>query len=451
MIRQFANSTKSLTGKLALFFTLVSVINCLVIYLVFLNALKWAQDEEGHKHIVLDSQTAIERYQSGETGKLQLDVLTDAYDDFTLVPQAYLDHIHGELSWLESFFDLLRGIHRKESLVPGGFEGLLHGDLIFLGRVETDSKSARMLLVNEFEIDGAIKPLILVSKIDEIELTSYEHAFILTVLGGIFAVLLAIFILILTRLSKRLISPVNRLSDQLDANKGDPDAVFTINHEAAIEFTQLTGQMNLYREEINELIKREQIFARYASHELRTPLAIVTGANELLQRGDNSDFQNKQLSRIQRASDQMSVMVDALLALVRYERCGGDVPVRKITQQELQSVFDDHICYITNKEIEFELSITGEPEVKAATEVISMIIGNLVRNALSATERGRIELRMGKRSISVLDEGSGLSEQPFEEGHGLGLLLVKDFCQRYGWQFSLTDREGKGCQARIEF
>ncbi len=58
---------------------------------------------------------------------------------------------------------------------------------------------------------------------------------------------------------------------------------------------------------------------------------------------------------------------------------------------------------------------------------------------------------MDNNSISVLDEGSGLTEEPFAQGHGLGLLLVEDLCRRYNWRFTLANRRGKGAIAKILF
>jgi len=451
MIGFFANSTRSISGKLALFFTLVSVCNCVIIYLFFFSVLKWAQDEEGHKHILLDAQTAIERYNSGETGPLKLDVLTTSYDDIAQVPERYREVIQHKSTLFERVSDLFNGIHRKNSLIPSEFEQLLHGDPIFLGRIEVDEHTARMVYANTFHVEDSEKVLILVTKIDEIELTSFEYMFLFIALAGIFALLLTAFLLILIRLSKRLISPVNHISEQLERYKGSPDAAFKISHEAAIEFTQLTEQLNHYREEANALITREQIFARYASHEMRTPLSIVEGANELLQSRCDDDFQHRQLNRIQRATSQMSAMTDALLALVRYERSDKKETLRLLTETELQDIVSELEGSSNNSEIKMQIKVTGEPEITAVPEVTNMIINNLLRNAISASEKGVIEVSMDKTSLSIADEGSGLCEQPFEGGHGLGLALVKDFCLRYGWQFSLSNRPVKGCIARIDF
>ena len=341
MIRQFLSSTKTLTGRLALFFTLVSCVTGLITYAIVVYTLTWAEDEVGAKRIILDSKIAITRYQSGETGKLQIDYLTDAYNDLSQLPQEYLEYVDGSES--------------------------------FIGEVEKEDGLSRMLYVSEYQAQGVTKPLIMLSRIDEIELSPNEMLTSIALVLGIFALLQSTFTLILMRLSKSLIAPVNNLSEQLEHCQGDPNFPFTINSEAAVEFAQLTKQLNHYRAEINSLIKREQIFARYASHELRTPLTIIRAANDLLQRGEHSDFQQRQLKRIKDAAKQMATMVDALLGLVRYERGSLEIALRKVTADELRIIINDHYSALLNKQNSVQLTTSGEPQIRASTAIISMM------------------------------------------------------------------------------
>jgi signal transduction histidine kinase len=56
----------------------------------------------------------------------------------------------------------------------------------------------------------------------------------------------------------------------------------------------------------------------------------------------------------------------------------------------------------------------------------------------------------------VIDQGRGLNEsnatkESATEGHGLGLLIIHDLCERYQWQFELTNAANKGCIATIHF
>jgi two-component sensor histidine kinase len=50
-----------------------------------------------------------------------------------------------------------------------------------------------------------------------------------------------------------------------------------------------------------------------------------------------------------------------------------------------------------------------------------------------------------------MDEGIGFIDQPFEDGHGLGLILIEDLCQRFCWQFTIQSQEDVGTVATITF
>lgn len=56
---------------------------------------------------------------------------------------------------------------------------------------------------------------------------------------------------------------------------------------------------------------------------------------------------------------------------------------------------------------------------------------------------------MEKDAISVRDEGEGFSTTPHSDGHSLGLMIVDDLCQSYGWQFSIGTHLEGGCEAVI--
>ncbi|TKF24138.1 HAMP domain-containing histidine kinase [Vibrio genomosp. F6] len=418
MINTFRSSTKSLTGRLALFFALLSTVVGGVSYTIFYSAIHWSEDRFGERRIILDRNEAISRYQAGEDGVITIDILTEAYNDWDLIPKEYLPFFQDKT--------------------------------FFIGEVGDDPHS-RMVYVGNFSKNGTQFPIILLSEIDKVELQLDEIIFSVSVVMGLVTTLMLLFGALLYRLSKRLIEPINSLSKQLETNKGKVDQAFSINNAAAVEFKLLADQMNHYRHEINSLLKREQAFARYASHELRTPLTVVRGSNKLLSRGDNNEFQTRQIKRIDDAAYQMSTMVDALLGLVRYERDHDSEPMREFSESELKSILDQNSEQAVLKQVNVECTIETSPQVQATTAVMNMIIGNLVRNAIAATNQGVVEVRMTSEYINIKDQGEGLTEKPSADGHGLGLLIVDDLCSRYGWSFSLSNHKSGGCEAVVTF
>lgn len=418
MIRRLFNNTQSLTGRLELFFLLVSVVIGLLCFALVSGALLWSEDRVGERRIMIDKKEAIEHFRNHpDSGIIKLDLLTTAYNDINLVPELYQPFIQDKK--------------------------------YFLAEV-ADEPDTRMIYMSTYTQDGEEHPIILLSLIDEIEITSNEFMFVLVMVLAVVIGLLLIFGSLLSRLSLRLIEPVSALKTQLDRHQGDTTQKFVVPEGSANEFQTLANQLNEYRHQINQVIKREQAFARYASHELRTPLTVMKGSSSLLARSPSTSFQERQIGRIQDATLQMSTMVDALLGLVRYERNTDDSPVRTISEQELHNIVALSQAQADEKSLEFNVQILGHPQTKATTAVLNITLSNLIRNGIAATSAGTIHITMTDTTLSVRDEGEGFSSVPDAEGHGLGLMIVDDLCRRYGWQFTIDTHPNDGCVATID-
>ncbi|MCK8075870.1 HAMP domain-containing histidine kinase [Vibrio sp. 1CM2L] len=418
MILNVLTSTKTLTGRLAVFFGLMAVIVSAFVYLVFIAALYMSEDRVGERRILIDRNYAVGLFQAGESGELRIDDLTIAYNDPSLIPAEYLKYIKD-----------------KES---------------FVGEVGEEPES-RMVYVGEYSDEGETHPIILLSEIDRVEIDVYELVYATTFVLTLLSILIFSFGALLYRLSKRLIEPFNSISEQLESNKLNLNEEFSVNDDAAVEFRQLTNQLNQYRREINSLLKREQAFARYSSHELRTPLTVARGANKLLLRSETTEFQSRQIERIDEAIVQMSEMVDALLGLVRYERNSDDAPLRLFSQQELEAIVSKNSAQADEKDVEISMHVQSEPTIQATSAIMNMLVGNLLRNAIAATNSGTVTVTLSQESVVIEDQGEGLQEQYNPNGHGLGLLIVEDLCQRFQWGFELVNRSCGGCNAKITF
>jgi signal transduction histidine kinase len=417
MIRRLLDNTQSMTGRLELFFLLVSVVIGLLCFALVSGSLLWSEDRVGERRIMIDKKEAIEHFTSSpDEGIVKLDLLTTAYNNLDLIPTFYRPYLQDK-----------------------------H---YFLGEVG-EEPNTRMIYMSTYSQNGVEYPIILISLIDEIEITWSEFFYVIGLVLAVVLALIFVFGSLLYRLSQRLIEPINTLKTQLDEHQGDTTKKFIVPQGSAKEFERLAAQLNEYRHEINQVIKREQAFARYASHELRTPLTVMKGSSSLLARNSSTPFQERQISRIQDATQQMSTMVDALLGLVRYERNADDSPVRSISAQELNHIVSLSQAQADEKSLEFDVKVSGNPLTKATTAVLNIVLSNLIRNSIAATSKGKIHIEMTDACLSVRDEGEGFSSVPASDGHGLGLMIVDDLCRRYGWRFTIDTLPSGGCEASI--
>ncbi|NOH79523.1 HAMP domain-containing histidine kinase [Vibrio sp. RE86] len=420
MLSRFFTNTKSLTSHLAIFFASVSIVVGFVSFCIFYLALQWSEDRVGERRILIDRDAAVERFINGENGAIQIDELTVAYNDMSLVPKQYQEFL---------------------SVYP-----------TFLGEAgESFNPLSHMIFKGQYTLHGETKDIILLTLIDRIEFGADELLYSGAIVIMFVATLMFLFGTILYRLSVRLIEPLNDITEQLNQESIDVELAFSIKPQSAKEFQLLTDQLNQYRTELNQTLKREQAFARYASHELRTPLTVVKGASKLLMRSEYNEFQGRQIKRIEDASAEMITMVDALLSIVRYERNVEDTPFRHVTRQEFESVIAANSVQAADKNLDIEFTIIDEPLTRATEPVMNIVVGNLIRNAIAATEAGKISVDVTSKQLTIIDDGPGLKDTPNSEGHGLGLLIVDDLCQRYEWLFKLENHPTRGCIAMIKF
>ena len=103
--------------------------------------------------------------------------------------------------------------------------------------------------------------------------------------------------------------------------------------------------------------------------------------------------------------------------------------------------------------------------IEAPRELLTAVIGNLVRNACQYTLQGEVIVRLAGRALSVEDTGPGLPEAararlqhlPIpaglagSSGTGLGLGLVQRICAYLGATLTYAVRPGGGTAMRIDF
>ena len=261
---------------------------------------------------------------------------------------------------------------------------------------------------------------------------------------------LALTLLMVSWLVRRIVQPLNQLNAATAEVTADSLARTQLQlQQAPLEVLQLSNTYNALLERLAESWSQQRQFVSAVSHELRTPLTVMKGSSSLLARSASTDFQTRQVHRIQDATQQMSTMVDALLGLVRYERNTDDSPVRSISEEELTQIIAQSQAQADEKALSFDVQIDGNPKTRATNAVLTIILGNLIRNGIAATPYGAIHIGMNEDTIWVRDEGEGFSSIPHSEGHGLGLMIVDDLCHRYGWQFDIGTHPDGGCEAVI--
>ncbi|KGO98922.1 sensor histidine kinase [Novilysobacter defluvii] len=245
--------------------------------------------------------------------------------------------------------------------------------------------------------------------------------------------------------ASRVMSPVSELARRLklSGRSSQPEALAL--HFPDDEVGQLAEALDDYAERLTEVVQRDREFNADVSHELRTPLAVIKGAVELLLSRPGLDEKTEaRLLRIQRAEQQCTDLISALLLLSRNERGHGATEVAKVAAQLLEI----HRAQLRGKDVELRLEGSDAPVVDAPESAVTVALGNLIGNAVKYTAQGEVVVRLMGNAVEVRDSGPGLSEEDAanlfrrgyrgthsgpSQGGGIGLSIVRRLCDLYGW------------------
>ncbi len=133
------------------------------------------------------------------------------------------------------------------------------------------------------------------------------------------------------------------------------------------------------------------------------------------------------------------------------------------TTHEICRVFD---LSFVEQEIKSELDSLSEIEVVSDRDLRSIVIRNLINNAIKFTlQGGSISIKLQEQQLeevfSITDIGVGIDQENIdqfssddfiafsndmegEKGTGLGLILCREYVVLHGGKFSVTSEKGKG-------
>ncbi len=287
---------------------------------------------------------------------------------------------------------------------------------------------------------------------------------------GLVAVLLITWLTY--RRSRRMVLPINRLADvvtQWDPGSWDAAAPVVLPYPLAAdtskEMRALSTALGGLASRVAEFVQRERDFTRDASHELRTPLTVVRVATDMMM-GDPAmpAHSQRSLQRIERAVLDMESLVDAFLILAR-ER--GVAPQSE--EFDVVDVVADEVekarSLLEGKEVELRVVQNAAPRMFAPPRVLGVMIGHLLSNACTFTEKGSIEVEIDAGGIRIRDTGIGMSPDTLDHaydpffradqfnpvGKGIGLTIVRRLGDRFGWPVVLESVPGEGTVATVRF
>jgi signal transduction histidine kinase len=260
-----------------------------------------------------------------------------------------------------------------------------------------------------------------------------------------FPILLLILYWVIYFAASKSIAPVNQLIRAASGiNDSNIDTRLPLP-ENEDEIYQLARTINELLSRIDSSIQQQKQFTADASHEIRTPLAAIRGTLEVLLRKKREPEQyEEKIKEVINQTDRLNHLLDQLLQLARLE--SGSVKKERIylhkILKEAELKFGKQIH---QKEMIVSTSITESISIYADSFLFSLIIDNLVSNAIKyGVVNGKINFNWvnDSHTLSITNDGTGITQEQLPllfnrfyrtdnsrnsmvPGSGLGLAIVK--------------------------
>ena len=274
------------------------------------------------------------------------------------------------------------------------------------------------------------------------------------------ALILSLFLA--SRLSKRIVEPLNSLDLDNPLTNAGPSAypeIMPLLKRLDDQHKQLAND----REELEKTSQIRQEFTANASHELKTPLHVISGYAELLEHDMVPEEDSRKLfaGKIRTESQRMSKLVE-------------DIIERELTDLYRIAVNAAESLESTAESRGVTVKVEGGSTVLyGVPHVLYSIIYNLCSNAIHYSNSGgrvyvKVQTLPGKAVLTVRDSGIGIPEEDLDRiferfyrvdkshskevgGTGLGLSIVKHAARIHDAKIRVTSKLGVGSVFTVEF
>ncbi|HEX8023576.1 HAMP domain-containing sensor histidine kinase [Mucilaginibacter sp.] len=203
------------------------------------------------------------------------------------------------------------------------------------------------------------------------------------------------------------------------------------------------------------------------SHDMRAPLINIQGYLELLNEHELDNTQRLVLEKdLLAATNNTMQMLSNLLYWTKSQMERPTVNLQEVSLSfVLKSTLEMEKMLAVKKGISLSYDIDDKITVIADTDMLQLVVRNLVNNAIKFTQKGgsiavSTQTMPDKVKLTVSDNGKGIAEAEQEhiflvtsdpsfgtnneKGVGLGLLLCKEFIERQGGSIGFESVFGQG-------
>ncbi|AZD16349.1 HAMP domain-containing sensor histidine kinase [Pseudomonas chlororaphis] len=234
------------------------------------------------------------------------------------------------------------------------------------------------------------------------------------------------------------------------------------------EIVDLAEDCDRMANQLKLLVEAQQHLLHDISHELRSPLTRMQAAIGLLQQ---DPVRQEMLGRIERESERMDTLIEALLTLARLQGRPESIESEPLDIIELLAVIVEDARFEAGmKSCQVSLQACPDFVSRCNGELLYRCFENVIRNAVRHTAAGT-GVQVSARSdlpghcliVRIIDQGPGVEStrlqsifQPFERGpgeaasgFGLGLAIAARAVELHGGSIEAHNEPGTGLAVAI--
>lgn len=259
-----------------------------------------------------------------------------------------------------------------------------------------------------------------------------------------------------------------------------------ISHYVALK-EDITERKKMVEELIGAKEKAEESdnlkseFLAQVSHEIRTPLNVMLSCanllkDELEELDLTDEIFKESITGIKSSGKRIIRTIDLILNMSQIQTGKYTITPKRLSLSEDLLVHSKRelLNLAKDKNLGFTIVNNTHDDFVICDEYsVSQIFINLIDNAIKYTQHGYIKVEISRNSntaliVKVEDSGIGISNEylpnlfkPFSqeeqgysrayEGNGLGLALVKKYCEINGIEISVESQKGKGTAFKLVF
>lgn len=204
-----------------------------------------------------------------------------------------------------------------------------------------------------------------------------------------------------------------------------------------------------------------EAFSKETLHELNLPINTITANVEMLRKTHTDEKSLKRLERIGQAVGMLKARYNELDYLIKKQ-----MERESVETFDLNDLLQERLGFLRSLYPSVTWDVNSDPyEICLDRIGLGKVIDNLVENGVKySPSPAHIEISMANDTLSICDHGIGMDEITLMRiydryyqndatmpGYGIGLGLVKRYCDRHGILLHVNSRPSQGTCVKLEF